>query len=284
MKSKLLGLLGIVVLTGAGYKTASAVVVTTPQYNSRARASTVQDNNISENDPVSSTSSAAWPSASSGFLQANATASGLSLNSSSIGIVKSAGAPPLPTSGAQTLAQSTFMIPVEVTAAGFGSLTFSWNGTLDYHTNTGGSAFYSINGNTTTDNPGDFVSGGPANPNSPNAGKSGSLGPNSAQDSLAFSDQQAIFWEFQADDIGKVFNVDFNARAILNINNLEEALGTGTAGALVGGATISADLLFGSNGVLAPVGVTAVPIPAAVWLFGSALLGLFGINRRKASL
>ena len=26
---------------------------------------------------------------------------------------------------------------------------------------------------------------------------------------------------------------------------------------------------------------SAVPVPAAAWLFGSALLGLFGINRRK---
>jgi hypothetical protein len=30
--------------------------------------------------------------------------------------------------------------------------------------------------------------------------------------------------------------------------------------------------------------VTAVPIPAAVWLFGSALVGLLGVNRRKQVL
>ena len=28
--------------------------------------------------------------------------------------------------------------------------------------------------------------------------------------------------------------------------------------------------------------ITAVPVPAAVWLFGSALLGFIGLNRRKA--
>jgi hypothetical protein len=28
-------------------------------------------------------------------------------------------------------------------------------------------------------------------------------------------------------------------------------------------------------------GVSAVPVPAAAWLFGSALIGLVGINRRK---
>jgi len=30
------------------------------------------------------------------------------------------------------------------------------------------------------------------------------------------------------------------------------------------------------------LGVTAVPVPAAVWLFGSGLLGLVGVARRKA--
>jgi hypothetical protein len=281
MNNKLLGLIGIIVLNGAGYNTASAVVVTTPQYNSFARAHTVIDNNISENDPVSSTSSAAWPSASSGFLQANATASGLSLNSSSIGIVKSAGAPPLPTTLNTTQSQSQFVIPVEVTAAGFGSLTFSWSGMLDYFSDTNGSANYRITGST-TDNPGDFVSGNPTN--SASFIKVGQISPSSAQDSHTFNEQQAIFWEFQADDIGKIFNVSFAAKADIFLSNPDEVLSAGTAGALAAGATISADLLFGSNGVLAPVGVTAVPIPAAVWLFGSALLGLFGINRRKVSL
>jgi len=38
---------------------------------------------------------------------------------------------------------------------------------------------------------------------------------------------------------------------------------------------------FGGNATLAPV--AAVPLPAAVWLFGSGLLGLFGIGRRKLS-
>mgnify|MGYP000317683218 CR=1 FL=1 len=30
--------------------------------------------------------------------------------------------------------------------------------------------------------------------------------------------------------------------------------------------------------------VKAVPVPAAVWLFGSALMGLFGVSRRKSSV
>jgi len=28
--------------------------------------------------------------------------------------------------------------------------------------------------------------------------------------------------------------------------------------------------------------ITAVPVPAAVWLFGSGLIGLVGVARRKA--
>jgi hypothetical protein len=34
---------------------------------------------------------------------------------------------------------------------------------------------------------------------------------------------------------------------------------------------------------MAPNAVSAVPVPAAVWLFGSGLLGLVGISRRKKS-
>jgi hypothetical protein len=29
--------------------------------------------------------------------------------------------------------------------------------------------------------------------------------------------------------------------------------------------------------------VSNVPVPAAVWMFGSALLGMFGLNRRKSA-
>jgi len=49
----------------------------------------------------------------------------------------------------------------------------------------------------------------------------------------------------------------------------------------VNGNTIDAnDLLVAADGNLA---LQAIPIPAAVWLFGSGLLGLVGIARRKAA-
>jgi len=44
-----------------------------------------------------------------------------------------------------------------------------------------------------------------------------------------------------------------------------------------GGPTVSNNLQF----YITSIDVTAVPVPAAVWLFGSGLLGLAGIARRK---
>ena len=50
---------------------------------------------------------------------------------------------------------------------------------------------------------------------------------------------------------------------------------------------LGANLTLGTNGTLS-VGSTTpppppVPLPAAVWLFGSGLLGLFGVGRRRAA-
>jgi len=62
-----------------------------------------------------------------------------------------------------------------------------------------------------------------------------------------------------------------------------------TGGSLMGGLSVgtlsggySTNLLTGNISVLATVAeVQAVPVPAAVWLFGSGLIGLVGIARRK---
>jgi hypothetical protein len=42
-------------------------------------------------------------------------------------------------------------------------------------------------------------------------------------------------------------------------------------------------LLAGSTLTFAPAGVSAVPLPAAVWMFGAGLMGLLRITRRKAA-
>lgn len=51
------------------------------------------------------------------------------------------------------------------------------------------------------------------------------------------------------------------------------------------GAITSFTLIGGSTGTQATlnqlIGVTSVPVPAAAWLFGSALIGLAGIGRKR---
>lgn len=78
---------------------------------------------------------------------------------------------------------------------------------------------------------------------------------------------------------GTLFNfVTFNFQAIstANIDILNSAFGDWQDGA--GQAVLDV------NFVGATVLVNAVPVPAAVWLFGSGLIGLVGIARRKPQL
>ena len=53
-----------------------------------------------------------------------------------------------------------------------------------------------------------------------------------------------------------------------------------TGGSLMGPATGSIDGTFSGRSVVAKLG-PVVPVPAAVWLFGSGLLGLVAVARRK---
>jgi len=48
--------------------------------------------------------------------------------------------------------------------------------------------------------------------------------------------------------------------------------------------TCTADYYFDNISITADVVVPEVPVPAAVWLFGSGLLGLVGVARRKKAL
>jgi hypothetical protein len=73
--------------------------------------------------------------------------------------------------------------------------------------------------------------------------------------------------------------------------NDQSGIGLGTAANLYGvtgngnpsklqSYLLGTNLTLGTNGVLS---VSSVPLPAAVWLFGSGLLGLIGVGRRKAA-
>jgi hypothetical protein len=62
--------------------------------------------------------------------------------------------------------------------------------------------------------------------------------------------------------------------------NLYALTGNGTNGQ-VQSYLLGNNLTLSSTGTLS-VGKTTVPLPAAVWLFGSGLLGLLGVGRRRA--
>jgi hypothetical protein len=48
--------------------------------------------------------------------------------------------------------------------------------------------------------------------------------------------------------------------------------------------TCTADYYFDNISIIADIEVPQVPVPAAVWLFGSGLLGLIGVARRKTAV
>ena len=66
--------------------------------------------------------------------------------------------------------------------------------------------------------------------------------------------------------------------------NFTQNKGTGTTTATPSNQTLLGTFSFsGSTLTYAAAGNTAVPLPAAVWLLGSGLFGLFGIGRRRAA-
>ena len=87
-------------------------------------------------------------------------------------------------------------------------------------------------------------------------------------------------------------DVDFNAFPILAFldgvpNDIQYMLVEGLSGVDFNDPTVRDVLLEGAlvpdgtGGFTADAFVTVIPVPAAVWLFGSGLLGLVGIARRK---
>ncbi len=58
----------------------------------------------------------------------------------------------------------------------------------------------------------------------------------------------------------------------------------GQAKGCMAGEPTGSSLMAATAGSLEITQVAAVPVPGAVWLFGSALMGLLGVNRRKSVL
>jgi len=77
----------------------------------------------------------------------------------------------------------------------------------------------------------------------------------------------------------------------MGMDNIPDSVCTPVAAAVDGGCTINDVVFF--TGRFSPMvknfradghsSVAAVPVPAAVWLFGSGLLGLVGLARRKTA-
>ena len=71
----------------------------------------------------------------------------------------------------------------------------------------------------------------------------------------------------------------------VNANATADVLDLAGAGlmTLSGGTAQAVNWSFTSSGLTTyNMSITAVPVPAAVWLFGSGLIGLFGVVRRKS--
>jgi len=82
------------------------------------------------------------------------------------------------------------------------------------------------------------------------------------------------------------FGTDPNANGLVNFAEVREdnisATGTLLDGEVILGGEAVTETLTGSwAGVALVRDVSPVPVPAAVWLFGSGLLGLIGVARRK---
>ena len=115
----------------------------------------------------------------------------------------------------------------------------------------------------------------------------------------ALSDGMVSFdWDYRTNDEGPEYD-PFGWLLNGTFTQLTDSRGAGAqsgstmfavvVGDIFGFSAMSTDSQLGSSlttisNFSAPeVSVSAVPLPAAAWLFGSALLGFFGFSRRKAN-
>ena len=74
---------------------------------------------------------------------------------------------------------------------------------------------------------------------------------------------------------------DLNEAGIYQADNISFAVCTGSNDVACNKDFAGFEASDFEIGFADPVALAAVPVPAAVWLFGSGLLGLIGIARRK---
>ena len=80
------------------------------------------------------------------------------------------------------------------------------------------------------------------------------------------------FSDLEVFGFGDGINFDFDAILAFDSGSLKGGFTTGVLDGIIGGSKLTVKLAT----------ISAVPVPAAVWLFGSGLLGLVGIARRKS--
>ncbi len=114
---------------------------------------------------------------------------------------------------------------------------------------------------------------------------------------LLTGNDNASLWPFSSDDLGTAagtfhFHGDCDSARMFFVENVGgmwdfKAELTYTSGILTNGMALTAGRIEGigdTSNLGAKIGpIAVVPVPAAVWLFGSGLIGLIGIvNRKKA--
>lgn len=164
--------------------------------------------------------------------------------------------------GEITAAESSFSETFVVTGAGAASLDFVWDGTLGADAGSGlaaGFTFAALALDNLLFDSGENVSG----TGDTNIDSGGSI---------------ALF--FTQNDIGTTFDVTallttYISEAFILCEQCELVLANQEDG-YSAFADFSNTASFSFTG-----GIAAVPVPAAVWLLGSALMGLVGIRRRK---
>ncbi len=118
-------------------------------------------------------------------------------------------------------------------------------------------------------------------------------GQNLVADSQHVSKQFITGWEFgsDADSVGRVVitgNPDFNFDAFVRVNGIEVLnFASSSVDKVFNLAFLAGDYVefcvsgtAGRSGSI-DISVSSVPVPAAVWLFGSALMGLRTVARHK---
>lgn len=119
------------------------------------------------------------------------------------------------------------------------------------------------------------------------------IGPNLVADGEHVSGAFTTAWEFGSDTDGSAVvaitgNPDFNFDALVKVNGIDVlTFASNALDKVFNISFLAGDIVeffvsgtAGRSGNI-DISVSGVPVPAAVWLFGSAIMGMMGLTRRK---